>query len=63
MRASYARAIDWIANEDEPLAMTVEEVEWLMTVCLVADVWGKSRVRVAGDVIARRWQLKQLGRL
>lgn len=56
-RPSYARAVDWIARNDEDVLMDesdIEEMSGLISVVLVADLWGKDPGVVARDVIKMR---------
>jgi len=55
MRASYKRAIDWIANEDGDADVAarendMNELSRLLTVVFVADLFGKSCEEVARAV-------------
>lgn len=50
-RAKYDDAIAWIAYNDEPTDMDLLTVADLISVQLVADVWGKTPDRVAQDVL------------
>lgn len=52
-RASYRHAIEWIAENDEPTA-TYEELGGLISVVLVADLFGVENWKVAADV--ERWR-------
>lgn len=54
MRASYERAIGWIADNDEPGEYDIDTMASLISVVLVADLWGKDPARVARDVVNRR---------
>lgn len=57
MAANYRQAVQWIADndasgdEDPPEALAK-----YLTVCLVADIWGKTPERVAKDVYEQRGQ-------
>lgn len=55
-RPSYKNAIFWIAHNDEggPDAHNVEAVERMISVGLVADLFGKSTQEVAADVVLTR---------
>ena len=56
-RVGYRSQVQWIADHDSPGdddSMSVEAVSGLVTVCLVADTWGKTQVKVARDVVRRR---------
>lgn len=60
--ASYKEAVSWIANEDAPgdtpagmdFAEAVEVLDGIMTVAMVADLWGKDTHKVAVDVVKAR---------
>ena len=60
--ATYADAVSWIAHEDEagntPAGMDYEdalsEVRDIVTVALVADLWGQPSWRVAMVVLRQR---------
>lgn len=53
-RASYRRACDWIASEDEPTLRDPAAVSAMISVLLVADLFGITAEVVAKDVIKRR---------
>ena len=53
-RASYRFAVQWIADEDEPLNLDVQDVSHSVTVGLIADLFEVTTARVARDVIRRR---------
>jgi hypothetical protein len=56
-RANYRDAIAWIAcNDDagEPDALNLETVHGYISVCLIADLFGVERERVARDVVRYR---------
>lgn len=56
-RPSYRRAVQWVADNDssgEPGAYDADEVEGMLSVALVADMFELSTVRVAKDVVRRR---------
>lgn len=56
-RASYRNAVALIALNDgpgEPWARDVEQVAGMMSVTLVADLFGVTEERVARDVVACR---------
>lgn len=58
-RPSYRAAVAWIANNDSPGDSPgdndpAEIIAGLVTVCLVADLFGVSNERVAADVIRYR---------
>ena len=52
--ARYADAVRWIAENDETAETEAEEMETLISVLLVADVWSKPVETVARDVIRLR---------
>lgn len=53
MRASYRIAIGWIAFNDD-CNIGDEDHGYLISICLVADLFGKSQETVARAVLARR---------
>lgn len=53
-RPGYRAAVKWIAMNDEPTEHRVEEMERLISVALVADMFGAETARVARDVIHLR---------
>lgn len=54
MRASYRSAVQWIADNDEPMIEDWRDMTDLLTVVLVADLFGKDARDVARDVVVRR---------
>ena len=50
MRARYTDAIEWIASNDEPTYISASNIESLVSVQLIADLFGKSASLVASDV-------------
>ena len=50
----YCDCIQWIAENDESAAMDWREIEYLVTVCMVADLFGETPKSVAQSVIAVR---------
>lgn len=54
MRASYRNGIRWIAGNDEPSCVSVDTVSEMISVCLLADLFGKDPVSVAKDVVKAR---------
>ena len=63
-RPTYRQAVRWIAAEDEPLILKVSELSGLISVALVADLFGKEAITVARDVARLREhkaQAKKLG--
>ncbi len=53
-RASYRHAIEWIALNDEPEVLSVEDMEYMISVALVADIFGQLCSEVAQAVIKYR---------
>lgn len=53
-RASYQRAVEWIAYNDETACLNADEIEQFISVLLVADLWGKRPRKVADDVLRVR---------
>lgn len=50
MRASYKRAIEWIAANDDTEFLADEPSYLSVTGCLVADLFGKSNEQVIKDL-------------
>jgi hypothetical protein len=50
MRASYKFGVRWIAENDEPIAQTPEDAVGLISILLLADLFGKTPEIVARDV-------------
>lgn len=55
-RASYREAVRFIAEEDEPLLMEVDDMNGMASVQLVACIFDVDADRVARDVIKLRKQ-------
>lgn len=55
-RPSYREAVIWIAENDEPASDDVAEMENLISVVLVAHLFGTPAHDVARDVIRYRRQ-------
>lgn len=55
--ASYPRAVEWLALNDEGLETDEEVVATLVTTLLVADLWAKEPIDVARDVLKSRRNL------
>jgi hypothetical protein len=54
-RASYRHAVEWIALNDSPADNDpVDQLRGLVTVCLVADLFGVDQDKVAADVFTFR---------
>lgn len=56
-KASYRQAIAWIATEDDPGsddALDPEQVSFMLTSCLVADIFETPREQVGNDVVEYR---------
>lgn len=56
-RASYREAVAWIALNDEA-GSDMEDIEYLLTVALVADLFGKDTATVARAVVAYRKRVR-----
>lgn len=54
MSMSYRYGVEWIALNDEPECMDVEEVAGFISVCLLADLAHKDRHDVARAVVKYR---------
>lgn len=53
LRVGYRSAVAWIAgNDDEDLGN--DDTGYILTVLLVADLWGKEPQKVAEDIVAYR---------
>lgn len=53
-RASYREGVKWIAENDEPLDRDPESIAGLISVLLLADLFGVEPERVAKDVLRAR---------
>lgn len=53
-RASFREGIRWIAFNDEPTITDVDEISALVTVALLADLFGKDAGHVAVHVARER---------
>lgn len=56
-RPGYRRAIEWIASNDEPTELEADEMDGLISVVLVADLFDIESARVAADVVKLRRKL------
>lgn len=52
--ASYRQAVRWIAFNDEEDCMDVETMSGMISVQLIADIFGHNDEKVAADVIRLR---------
>lgn len=59
--ASIKTAIDWIAENDETGIERAHEMQDLISVALVADLFGKDPMEIAVRVINRRRDLGIIG--
>lgn len=59
--ASIKRAIDWIAENDEAGEDRADEMEGLISVQLVADLFDKDPAEIARRVIKRRRDMGIIG--
>ena len=55
--ASLKHGIDWIAENDETAENDIEVVESLISVLLLADLFGKKPRQIASRVLQRRLKL------
>jgi hypothetical protein len=53
MRASYRHGVSWIALNDEPI-LDADQITGLISIGLLADLFGKDPETVAADVIRYR---------
>ena len=53
-RASYRKGVEWIALNDEPDTMDVDEIAGFISTALLADLFGKDEHEVAKAVA--RWR-------
>lgn len=53
-RASYRAGVEWIAMNDEPTERDPELVKGVISVCLLADLFGCEAAVVAQDVVRYR---------
>lgn len=56
-RASYRNGVEWIALNDEPAETDPEAVAGLISVCLLADLFGTDTSSVTDDVLRYRKNL------
>lgn len=54
---SYREAIAWIAQNDEPSDLDVDNVAGYISTTLIADLWRKDPIEVATAVVRKREQL------
>ncbi|MEM1375851.1 MAG: hypothetical protein AAGG69_00535 [Pseudomonadota bacterium] len=59
--ASLKKAIEWIAENDETMQEDPEAMADLISVSLVADLFGKPNREIANKVISKRLQLGIIG--
>lgn len=57
-RASYREGVEWIAHNDDWDPVTVKEVSTLISVVLLADLFGVAPERVAQDVVRSRLRIR-----
>jgi hypothetical protein len=64
-RGSYVKACQWIAMNDEPglTAAEAEELEGLISVLLVADIFYRTPKEVVSDLLSWREKYKATGKL
>lgn len=51
---SYRRGVAWIAENDEPDSLDLDDVAGFISTLLLADLWGKDPEVVAEDVVRYR---------
>lgn len=56
--ASYKKAVQWCAENDEPTSFREEEIVDLISTLLVADIFDKTPEKVALDILNYRRQNK-----
>jgi hypothetical protein len=54
MRASYRAGIRWIAENDEPDSLDIEEISGYISTLLLADLFGKDPYDVARAIVRER---------
>ncbi|HUV15502.1 MAG TPA: hypothetical protein VMW28_02940 [Pelolinea sp.] len=52
--ARYKKAVEWIANNDEPTIIDCEKIQDFITTQLVADIFHKEPNKVAVDILTHR---------
>lgn len=55
-RPGYREAVRWIAYNDD-VDLGNEDQGWIVSICLVADLWGKPAAEVAKSVENERKRL------
>ena len=53
-RKGYWFGVNWIADNDDPELTHQPNVECMISVCLLADLFGKTPAQVAADVCKMR---------
>lgn len=59
MRPNYTKAIMWVASNDEPTLIEVEEVKDQISVLLIGDLFDVPNEKVAKDIIKIRLKEKE----
>ena len=54
----YRSAVEWIAYNDEPSIVDRKQIAELVSVCLVADVFGVEPINIAKEIILIRRRFK-----
>lgn len=54
VQRGYGFGVQWIADNDEPEDLALDSVESMVTVALLADLFGRETHEVAADVVAVR---------
>jgi hypothetical protein len=60
MRQGYRFGVSWIGLNDEPETMNPEEIAGMISVLLLADLFGKEPEAVAKDVVRYRKTLERV---
>jgi hypothetical protein len=58
-RPTYRDGVEWVAFNDEPGDLAVEDVAGYLSTILVADLFGVDRRKVAADVVLVRKVARQ----
>lgn len=58
-RASYREGITWIAFNDEPTNMCVDDVSYFVSSLLLADLFDVEPEKVGKDVVRKRKQIEK----
>ena len=53
-RASYRKAVEWVALNDEPEITSADDMSYMISISLIASIFGKTSDEVAKAVIRYR---------